>query len=153
MEFHLLSVHFVFNHSPRIEQQPLLNVTDSSFALLVICAAPNKSMINIYLKCKNSAFWGVFTPSLSINRAEREVVPVGNNEWRIWRLGGSDEAFIITEMLIQHILVGKTTVGTSSVSERGESVHPLGENLIKQVSTSNCLGRGLWGNNFTTDEN
>lgn len=39
------------------------------------------------------------------------------------------------------------------VFERGKIVHPLGENLIKQVCTSNCLGRGLWRNNFTTEGN
>lgn len=32
-------------------------------------------------------------------------------------------------------------------------MHPLGENLIKKVSTSNCLGPGLWRNNFTSDGN
>lgn len=31
-------------------------------------------------------------------------------------------------------------------------MHPLGENVIKQVNSSDCFGRGLQGNHFTTDE-
>lgn len=181
MGFHLLSVHLNLSLITTLKKHSSLFYI-KVFYFYFLSSLPihisqymgqQISQTNVCVKmkiptCENSIWCGVFNacPHYNpINRSYHDVVLVGNNgsstgmevfglSWWVWWSIHYHKNDISTHPSLE----GKSWHQPADIYnyrvflEEG-SVYPLGENLIKQVSTSNCLGRGLWGNNFTTDEN
>lgn len=99
--------------------------------------------------------WEVDLLSYDKHRPYNEAGPVWNKEKKhLLCLGGSDEEFICTKNVISAHCSQEDNIWHRRLFwKRGRVCIHLEQIWLKQVSSSNCLGRGPWGINCTTDEN